>query len=119
MKEEFGKFKCPKCRYSYVVNGYIEWQSREKNGIKKWIFKKKSGEYISGVLELDDYADVDDIWLYTDPEKCWTTGGSTTENWNILEKKWKCNNNCKFSSNRFLVFIPYIATNTQKITLKK
>ena len=120
MKEEFGKFKCPKCRYSYIVNGYIEWQSREKNGIKNGYSKKKEGEYISGVLELGCYTDDDDIWLYYEPDKCWKTGGSTTENWNILEKNWKCNNkNCKFSSNTFLNFIPNIIINAQKTTLKK
>ena len=65
MKEEMGKFFCPKCNRPVKIllsgiGGEISlFRTREKNGIKKWIFKSYSN-WIGDVYS--EYKNIKDCW---------------------------------------------------------
>ena len=68
MKEEMGKFFCPKCKspvkifLSGIGHDITLFRTREKNGIKKWIFKSYNhwkGDFSS------EYQSIKDCWEET------------------------------------------------------
>lgn len=131
MKEESGNFMCPKCGYEFSGKGtlyavsLIKWISREKKGVKKWIFYGKnnnetpSNNHWYGKVRENHYdSDTDSedscgikrhihipsrtyyIWInYESPEECWEeTGGCTEKEWNkyIDLECWKCSYKSQF-----------------------
>ena len=68
MKEEMGKFFCLKCNrpvriYLSGLDDITLFRTREKNGIKKWIFKRTNG-YWSGDF-VNQYKNIKDCWEET------------------------------------------------------
>ncbi len=103
MKQESGTFECPKCGIKRM-GGYLKWQSREKDGIKRWIL---GGD---GFFEDSEF-----FWqgngFWSSPEDCWIkTGGKTTEEWNSM---YLCKK-CSYYSFTFLDFIK-VKENTKKV----
>ena len=102
MKEEMGKFFCPKCNKTIIIffnENFLPYycslfRMREKNGINKYIFKNR-----------DNW--IGDIYnKYSNIKDCWDeTGGFSEQELDYLSnKKWGCSI-CKFTSNSFKTFI--------------
>ena len=112
MKEETGKFLCPKCKTIVKVktnDGYsiLLYKSREEKGIKRWIFKKFKNNYYYwfGDIENCNYN------TYENTKDCWEeTGGLSEHELDIISKKrWICVN-CKYESNTVKTFLNQIST---------
>ena len=109
MKEEMGKFYCPKCTYycrlkSTIINSnlpfFFYFRVREENGIKKWIFNiSKSfdfeGKWFGG--RYNSFSSIKDCWE--------VTGGFSEDELDVLSgKNWECIS-CSYKSNTFKTFI--------------
>ena len=112
MEEESGDLCCPNCGNGELW--YSKWQSRTKEGEKKYILW---GSYKKPITLAPDFKTYYGSWMtaletpwylpefYQEPEKCWEkTGGSTEKEWNDFLKVlgcWKC----RYSSTKFTDFI--------------
>ena len=97
MKEEKGKFYCPKCqRSTKIFCDYVLtlFRTREEKGKeKRWIFKSDDS------LWRGSYYD-----RYTSIKDCWEeTGGFTEEEIKKWADKWQCYE-CKYESNSLFTF---------------
>ena len=99
MKEEIGKFYCPKCqRNTRIYNNCYAltlFRTREEKGKeKRWIFKSVDSSWRGSYY--DQYTSIKDCWE--------ETGGFTEEEIRKWENKCKCLG-CNYESNSLFTFM--------------
>ena len=111
MKEDIGKFICPKCNKMtsviYNQDTYVKislFRAREENGKKKWIFKFY--EYSFATEDNIIYWIGDITEKYKNYKECWEeTGGFSTKELKCYPDSTFTCKKCKYQSDNLIPFL--------------